>query len=128
MVRRILVVEPEASTRERYRADFEVEGFEVATARDHAEALRLAGTWKPDLAVVDVRPGPEFGLDLLRHLVESERSLRTILVSRYPGYRDDFVSWLADAFVDKHDGDTSELKDRVHELLDTKPAAAINRS
>lgn len=116
-MQRILVVDAEPETRELYRSELEVEGFEVAIARDHAEALRLADSWQPDLAVLDVRPGPEFGLDLLRHLIESRRSLRTILVSRYPGYRDDFVSWLADAFLDKHEGDATELKDRVHELL-----------
>jgi CheY-like chemotaxis protein len=116
-MQRILLIDAEAATRELYRSQLEVDGFEVATATNHAEALRLATSWEPDLAVVDVRPGPEFGLDLLRHLVESRRSLRTILVSRYPGYRDDFASWLADAFLDKREGDATELKDRVHELL-----------
>jgi CheY-like chemotaxis protein len=116
-MQRILLVDSEAASRDLYRSALEVDGFEVATAGDHAEALRLARSWKPDLAVLDVRPGPEFGLDLLRHLVESQRSLRTILVTRYPGYRDDFASWLADAFLDKREDDASELKNRVHELL-----------
>ena len=103
MTRRILLVDAEPQSRAMYRSELEHEGFEVATTQDHAEALRLAAAWKPDLAVLDVEPGPEFGLDLLRHLVEGRRSLRTVLVSRYPGYRDDFTSWLADAFLLKND-------------------------
>lgn len=116
-MRRILVVDAEPETREKYRSELEDEGFEVATAVGHAEALRLATDWKPDLAVLDVEPGPEFGLDLLRHLIEGRRSLRTVLVSRYPGYRDDFTSWLADDFLLKDENNVTELKTRVHELL-----------
>jgi len=117
MTRRILLVDAEPQSRAMYRSELEHEGFEVATTQDHAEALRLAAAWKPDLAVLDVEPGPEFGLDLLRHLVEGRRSLRTVLVSRYPGYRDDFTSWLADAFLLKNDKNATELTTRVHELL-----------
>jgi DNA-binding response OmpR family regulator len=95
----------------------EAEGFLVEATADHAEALRLAKTWEPDLAVLDVRPGPESGLDLLRRLVEANESLRTILVSRYPGYRDDFSSWLADAFLVKNENDAAELRERVLEIL-----------
>ena len=116
-MRRILVVDSEQQCREAYRSELESEGFLVATTADHAEALKLAKTWEPDLAVLDVRPGPESGLDLLRHMVEGNESLRTILVSRYPGYRDDFSSWLADVFLVKTENNASELRDRVLELL-----------
>ena len=116
-MKRILVVDAEPESRELYRSELECDGFEVATARDHAEALRLASSWKPDLAVLDVQPGTEFGLDLLRHLIADRGSLRTVLVSRYPGYRDDFSSWLADAFLVKHEGDAAELCSQVRELL-----------
>ncbi len=116
-MRRILVVDSEPLCREAYRSELESEGFLVTATADHAEALKLATTWEPDLAVLDVRPGPESGLDLLRHMVEANTSLRTILVSRYPGYRDDFSSWLADAFLLKSESDASEVRDRVQEIL-----------
>jgi DNA-binding response OmpR family regulator len=116
-MRRILVVDSEPQCREAYRSELESEGFLVEATADHAEALRLAKTWEPDLAVLDVRPGPESGLDLLRRLVEANESLRTILVSRYPGYRDDFSSWLADAFLVKNENDAAELRERVLEIL-----------
>ena len=53
-------------------------------------------------------------------MVEARRSLVTILMSGYPGYKDDFASWLADAFLTKS-GETSELTQKVHELLSAHP-------
>jgi DNA-binding response OmpR family regulator len=115
-VHRILVVDAEAESRERYRDELECEGFAVATAADADEALRLVRTWGPHLAVLDVRLGRDSGLDLLRRVLQVRGSLHTILVSSSPGYRDDFTSWLADAFLDKSP-DSSQLVAKVHELL-----------
>jgi DNA-binding response OmpR family regulator len=113
---KILVVDREPDTRERYRTGLEAAGYTVATATESAEALRLVSEWEPDLAVLDVRLGPESGLDLLRHVLELRHSLATILVSANPGYRDDFASWLADAFLDKSP-DPTDLTSKVRELL-----------
>jgi len=113
---KILLVDHQTHTRERYREDLERAGFAVATAGRGAEAIRLLGEWVPDLAVLDVRLGDESGLDLLRHMLEIRPSLSTILMSAFPGYRDDFVSWLADAFIDKAP-DATVLTSKVRELL-----------
>ena len=113
---KILLVDREQETRERYCSELRHAGFIVATATHSSEALRLVQEWSPDLAVLDVRLGEESGLDLLRHMLEVRHSLATILVSASPGYRDDFSSWLADAFIDKT-LDASVLASKVHELL-----------
>ena len=119
---RILIVDRETESRERVRDELVAEGFEVRTATDGATATRLVEEWDPQLAVLDVRLGEESGLDLLRHLLELRRTLATILVSAYPGYRDDFTAWLADAFLNKS-RDVGELKSKIHELLEPSPAA-----
>jgi DNA-binding response OmpR family regulator len=113
---KILVVDRDAKTREGYRSGLVSAGFTVCTATTRAEALKLVTEWKPDLAVLDVRLGEESGLDLLRQVLDVRQSLTTILVSESPGYRDDFVSWLADAFIDKTP-DPSSLTSKVRELL-----------
>jgi DNA-binding response OmpR family regulator len=118
---KILVVDGEPETREAYRAGLAAAGYTVETASDSAGALRLVQDWEPDLAVLDVKLGRESGLDLLRHALELRRSLATILVSAYPGYRDDFTTWLADAFIDKS-RDADVLTSKVRELL--APTAA----
>jgi DNA-binding response OmpR family regulator len=122
MTPRILIIDCEPESRERVREQLLADGFEVRTATDGESAIRLVEEWDPQLAVLDVRLGAESGLDLLRHLLELRRSLTTILVSAYPGYRDDFTAWLADAFLNKSP-DLEELKSKIHELLPTAPAA-----
>jgi len=113
---KILLVDHDRNTREGYRAYLEGAGFTVTTASNGADAMKLVTEWKPDLAVLDVRLGEESGLDLLRHVLEVRHSMVTVLMSEYPGYRDDFVSWLADAFIDKSP-DPSVLGTKVRELL-----------
>lgn len=113
---RILIVDREPETRERVRADLVAGGYLVRTATDSSEALRLVREWNPDLAILDVRLGPESGLDLLRHVLELRRDLSTILVSAFPGYRDDFTAWLADAFLDKS-VDPAPVTAKVREIL-----------
>jgi DNA-binding NtrC family response regulator len=113
---KILLVDHQTNTRESYRVGLEGAGFAVATASGGVEAIRLLREWNPDLAVLDVRLGDESGLDLLRHMLEIRPSLSTILMSAFPGYRDDFASWLADAFIDKAP-DATYLTSKVRELL-----------
>ena len=116
---RVLIVDDEPHVRSLYRLELEDAGFEVKTASDSEQAISLAQQWEPDLALLDIKLGEENGLDLLRLLVEARRSMRTILISGYPGYKDDFTSWLADAFLTKS-GDTSELMRKVQDLLETQ--------
>lgn len=115
-MQRILVVDDEPAVCALYRRELEDEGFEVATAGDSDSAMHLVQSWDPQLVVLDVRLGAENGLDLLRRVNELRRDLPTILLSAYAGYKDDFASWLADAFVIKS-SDTSELKQAVADLL-----------
>jgi DNA-binding response OmpR family regulator len=110
------MVDDEASIRELYRRELEDEGFEVEAAASSEQAMRLLREWNPDLVVLDVKLGSENGLDLLRRIVETRHDLPTVLLSAYTGYKDDFSSWLADAFVMKS-GDTTPFKETVHRLL-----------
>jgi len=91
-------------------------GHEVRTAGDAHAGLRVLHDWQPHLLLLDIRLGDESGLDLLRRIRERHPRLQTVLVTAYCGYRDDFVSWLADAFVTKS-GDLTELKQVVATLL-----------
>jgi len=122
-MQRILVVDDALSIRSLYQLELEDLGFDVRTASDSAGALRLVRDWKPDLVVLDLRLGDECGLDLLRRMVEERPQLRTVIVTAYPGYKDDFASWLADAFLDK-EADCARLRHTVLELMG-EPAEAV---
>ena len=120
MVQRVLVVDDEADVRKLYRLELQDAGFEVETAGDIDAASRIVRDWRPDLVVLDIKLGDENGLDLLRRIAELRSCIRTVLISGYPGYRDDFTSWLADAFLTKS-VDPSQLVHTVQDLLAAAP-------
>jgi len=70
----VLVADDEPDLQELVRYALEDAGFEVLTAGDGEEALRLALDWRPSLAVVDVRMPKLSGLQLTRKLRESEET------------------------------------------------------
>ena len=65
---RILVVDDEDRIREIIRGYLESDGFDVAEARDGADALRTAKRWQPDLIVLDVMMPELDGIEVLRQL------------------------------------------------------------
>ncbi|WP_233491286.1 response regulator transcription factor [Blastococcus sp. TBT05-19] len=68
---RLLVVDDEPNIRELLSASLRYAGFEVATAADGQQALALAGSFRPDLLVLDVMmPGLD-GFGVVRRLRES---------------------------------------------------------
>ncbi len=67
---RILVVDDEDSIRSLIRRRLETEGYEVLTAGDGEEALRLAEEWLPDLVILDVIMPRIDGLELCRRMRE----------------------------------------------------------
>src|SRR5260370_35681785 len=65
---RVLIADDDTVVRDVGRRYLERDGLEVAIARDGNEALRLLGTQRIDVAVLDVMmPGPD-GLTLCRSL------------------------------------------------------------
>lgn len=49
------------------------EGYQVITANDKFEAVKLAQTEKPDLAIIDVMMNTQYeGFELAKHFVESD--------------------------------------------------------
>jgi CheY-like chemotaxis protein len=113
---KILVVDDEPAIRQLYRCEFEELGYRVHTTGDPAAALRALRDWRPDIVLLDIRLGKHNGLEVLRHMRAREPRLPAVIVTAYCGYRDDFTSWLADAFVTKS-GDLTELKRVVATLL-----------
>lgn len=97
---------------------FEYEGYEVLTARDGAEGLRLARDGRPDLMVLDVMLPKLNGLDLCREIRKEGNSLPIIMLTAR-GQEIDKVLGLklgADDYVTKPFG-FMELMARVEALL-----------
>ena len=113
---RILVVDDERDIRHLYAAELEEEGYEVQTAGSGTEAAELLEAHPFDLVVLDIQMKGESGLQLLQKIVKKKADLPVILCTAFSCYKDDFSSWLADAYVVKS-SDTSELKKEVKRIL-----------
>jgi two-component system response regulator (stage 0 sporulation protein F) len=117
MKKKILVVEDEEGLRLLYEEELKSEGYEVLTAGNGREAIEQLEKGKPDLIILDIVMPVMNGMEALGRIVGKDRKIPIILNSSYPGYRQDFMSWAADAYITKSI-DLGELKDKVRELLE----------
>ncbi len=115
---RILIVDDEPGLRMLYSAELEDEGYEVVSAANCGEAAIALESQAIDLVVLDIQIKQESGLDMLQDIVKQRSNLPVILCSAYNCYKDDFSSWLADAYIIKS-SDLTELKSEVRRLLQT---------
>ncbi len=121
---KVLVIEDEKNLRLLYQQDLQREGHEVLLAAEAREGLELAEREEPDLVVLDIRmPGMD-GLEAMGRLLDRRPRMPVILNSAYSSYKDNFMSWAADAYVVKS-SDTSELLARVREVLAARAAETV---
>ncbi len=79
----MLIVDDDEIFREQLARAFRNRGYEVRTAADHTEAIRLAKEDSPEMAVVDLRmPGPS-GLELIRDLRAVDQTTRIVMLTGY---------------------------------------------
>jgi CheY-like chemotaxis protein len=116
-MKKILLVEDEESLRLLYSEELSNEGYEVFTAENGKEALRQVESVRPDLIILDIVMPVMDGMEALGQIMGKERTIPIIIHTSYPGYREDFMSWAADAYVAKS-SDSQELKDTVRKLLE----------
>ncbi len=112
----ILVVDDEPGIRLLYTEELEDEGYQVIAAENCTEATRALENQQIDLVVLDIKIKQESGLDMLQTIVKERSGLPVILCSAYDCYKDDFSSWLADAYIVKS-SDLSELKAEIERNL-----------
>ncbi len=119
MNKKILVVEDEEGLRLFYEEELKAEGYDVLSAKNGREAIRQLEEGKPDLIILDIVMPVMDGMETLGRIVGKERKIPIILNTSYSGYRQDFMSWAADAYVAKS-SDLTELKNKIRELLEKK--------
>jgi DNA-binding response OmpR family regulator len=116
MMKKILIVEDEEGLRLLYEEELKAEGYEIVTARNGKEAVQRLEEVKPDLIILDIVMPVMDGMETLGRLLKKERKIPIIINTSYPGYREDFMSWAADAYVMKS-SDLGELKEKIKKLL-----------
>ncbi len=83
---RILLIDDDPPFREFVREVLETfSGFELKEAGDGIEGALLAGTWEPDLVIVDLKMPKMNGIDFCRQLKKNEKTADTsvIIASAY---------------------------------------------
>ncbi len=119
MNKRVLIVEDEENLRLLYEEELKAEWYEILLAKNGKEAITQLEEEKPDLIILDIVMPVMDGMEALNRILRKDRKIPIILNSSYSAYREDFMSWAADAYVTKS-ADLTELKNKVRELLEKK--------
>ena len=112
----ILVVEDDKNQRLLYEQELKLEGYEVVTASDGKDALEKIQEQLPDLIIMDINMPKMDGIETMGKILGKNRDIPVIINTAYSNYKDNFMSWAADAYIVKS-SDLSELKNTVKEVL-----------
>jgi DNA-binding response OmpR family regulator len=113
---KILIVEDDDTQRLLYCRELSKEGYAADAAANGPAALRQFALNPPDVVILDIRmPGVD-GIGLLASFIAKDSCVPIILHSAYACYRDNYLSWAADAYLTKC-SDLTELKCTVKALL-----------
>jgi DNA-binding response OmpR family regulator len=113
---KLLVVDDDRNLQELYQQELSEEGYTVRLAYSGPEALEALKTDQPDLIILDITmPGMD-GIEALGKILAKDRAMPVILNTAFSTYKDNFMTWSADAYVVKS-GDLTELKAKIKEVL-----------
>ena len=114
----ILVVDDDESQRFLGQEVLTDEGYDVMVAKDGKEALEKIDQRLPDLVILDIVMPEMDGMEAMTRIIRKHRKIPVILNTSYSRYREEFMTWAADAYVVKSP-DFTELKEKIKELLYT---------
>jgi DNA-binding response OmpR family regulator len=118
-MKKILCVDDDPNILELYKDEFSEEGYHVILARNGKEALAKFESEDFEVVVMDIRMPQMDGVETLTAMVGKDRQAAVILNTVYPQYRDNFMTWGAEAYLVKS-SDFTELKTKIREVLDRR--------
>ena len=99
--KKILIVDDEVNQGLLYEQELTDEGYDVDVANSGEKALSMVKEKTYDLVVLDIGMPYMDGLETLGKMLSMDNRLPVILNTAYPSYKDNFMSWAADAYVVK---------------------------
>jgi DNA-binding response OmpR family regulator len=118
---RLLVADDDKNLAILYEQELTDEGYDVDVVNDARSAIERVEKDPPDLLVLDIQmPGMD-GIEALSHILGKNNQLPVILNTAYSNYKDNFMTWSADAYVVKS-SDLTELKTTIHDILERRGA------
>ncbi|WP_295103305.1 response regulator [uncultured Candidatus Kuenenia sp.] len=119
MMKTILVVEDDKNQLLLYKQELESEGYNVITARNGVEGIKVVNDYLPDIIVMDIIMPKMDGLEAMGKILSKHRKIPIIINTAFSCYKVSFLSWSADAYIRKS-SDLQELKNKIKELLENK--------
>jgi CheY-like chemotaxis protein len=124
---RILLVEDEENLRLLYQQELEQDGYEVVCAAEGMAAVQMAADIVPDVVIMDIHlPNKMDGIESMSKILSHNRDIPVIINTGYSQYKDNFMSWAAEAYVLKS-ADMRPLRDAIQRALAKRAGAAGER-
>ncbi len=118
----ILLVEDNKNQRLLYEQELSIEGYEIVTATSGKETLEKVREQVPDIIILDINIPNMDGMETIGWILSQNKGIPIIIHTAYSNYKDNFMSWAADAYIVKS-SDLSELKNKIKEILANKVQA-----
>jgi DNA-binding response OmpR family regulator len=116
-MKKILLVEDEKPLCLLYEEELGAEGYAVTSVHDADSALAAMRTGAFDLIITDIRMPGKDGVELISRIMGMRKDIPLIINTAYQSYKEDFMTWAADAYVVKSSS-LDELKARIRELVE----------
>ncbi len=116
MKSRVLIVDDDEGVRALYQTELSQAGYEVQAVDSGAAAVSIVENEKFDVIVLDIEMPDMSGIEALSHLRRICPETPVILNTAYNTYKQDFQSWLADAYLMKS-SDLEPLKEQIRKLV-----------
>ena len=116
MKKKVLLVEDEKALCLLYEEELSREGYAVTAVTDAESALAALKAQTFDLIVTDIRMPGKNGIELITEIMGLRKDIPIIINSAYQSYKEDFMTWAADAYVVKS-ASLDELKAKIKNLL-----------
>ncbi len=118
-MKKILCVDDDLSLLHLYQEELSEAGYKVILAEDGKQAMEKFKEEKPQAVVMDIRMPTMDGIETLNAMLGYDRQIPIILNTAFPQYRENFMTWGAEAYVIKS-SDLKELKHKIREVLEKR--------
>ncbi len=123
---KIAIIEDDASLVEMYRIKFDLEGFEVRTAGDGIQGLKVIAEFKPDMVLLDLLMPNMGGAEMLKQLrkLPGGKNVKVIVLSNIYDVTttNEVYQYAPEEYLVKAILTPQEVYEHVKNLLESKPS------
>ncbi len=121
MNERLLLIEDDTNQQILYEQELTQDNYQVVIASSAQAALDLLKEQQFDLIILDIcMPGKD-GIEALSEIMELNNKIPVVINTAYGTYKENFLTWSAEAYVVKS-SDLTELKTTIRDILDRNKA------